>query len=135
MFLFSIAMAGFFRPNYCETPQLTLEEGKTYNITLEEGKPFYIDFDIRSEFGSNILLDFNLTINKDSTTNFNYISEDRCDTEVRPSSVKPFINDPTQVKFKSRAYGYSNGVGMNTYGYYIILNSGKEILNISYLRQ
>ncbi|MCG9876295.1 MAG: hypothetical protein MH321_16080 [Leptospiraceae bacterium] len=134
LFLFSIAMAGFFRPNFCEPAQLILEEGQTYNITLEPGKPFYIDFDVRSKFGSNVLLDLELTINKDSTTSFDYISEDDCDSEVRPLPVKPFINDSTQVKLKSRAYGYSNGVGMNTDGYYIILNSGKEILSISYSR-
>ncbi|MCZ8343408.1 MAG: hypothetical protein O9301_10280 [Leptospira sp.] len=131
-FLFSIAMAGFFRPNFCSAPQILLEEGIASNLTLEIGKPFYIDFKDRALVNGK-RFKFNITIVKDSTTIVDFFSEDDCKTEGRPNPQAPISEQPTQVLIEAEAWGYGkDGVGKDTYGYYLILKSGVNNLNISY---
>ncbi len=109
-FLFSIAMAGTFKPNFCSAPELLLEEGKVYNITLEAGKRFWFDYAIRST--GNIQKRFRLTITKDSSTELDYFVKN-CAQNSSPGASPPKVNSPTELVYEDESLSYSNNASIN----------------------
>lgn len=98
-FLFSIAMAGFFKPNFCSAPELLLEEGKVYNITLEPGKQFWYAYSVSSMFQENSKK-LRLTITRSSNDNIKSINVP-CDNSVENGDIRnPVTNAPTLLEFE-----------------------------------
>lgn len=128
----SLVMAGVFRPYYCSSPEIVLEDGKANNITLTKNKPYYIDFNDRKDFGSGKRLRFRITIDKDSSTSIDFFSEDDCTSSMRPVAQVPIQNLPTQLIVEGESWGYSNGVGKDAFGFYFMLKSGNSNVNMTY---
>lgn len=63
-----------FKANYCEPPQLILEEGKSYNITLEAGKRFWFKFSVELENNRFINKKIRLTVNHSPSSIFRFNS-------------------------------------------------------------
>jgi len=71
---FYFAALALYRPNFCEPPQLILEEGQTYNITLEPGKRFWFTFSVELENNRFINKKIRLTVNHSPSSIFRFNS-------------------------------------------------------------
>ena len=90
-----------FKANYCEPPQLILEEGKTYNITLEEGKRFWFNFAVNSDDNKFVNKKIRLTINNSPGTTFD-LDSINCSYSFNESGpfVVPKFKTSTQVIYE-----------------------------------
>jgi len=108
-FIGSLIIGGLiFQPNFCEPPQLLLEEGQTYNITLEAGKRFWFDYAVRSQ--GETISRYRLTVSKDSSTELNH-SDKYCPENSIPTPFIPKVNTSTLVVYEYDSQSYSEGDG------------------------
>ncbi|MCG9876641.1 MAG: hypothetical protein MH321_17835 [Leptospiraceae bacterium] len=124
---FYFAALALYRPNYCEPPQLILEEGQTYNITLEAGKRFWFKFSANTDTVGLINKKIRLTVNYTLGTTFklNGIS---CSSPINESSsgIVPKLSTANQSIYELTIN--SSNV-FNT----LILNAGDPNVTISYV--
>ncbi|TGK83137.1 hypothetical protein EHQ24_07440 [Leptospira noumeaensis] len=104
LFIGSLAMAGFFRPNYCSAPEILLEEGKVYNITLEPRKKFWFDYAIRSKGGNK---KYRLTVNKDANTIVQYQLK-ACDLSNDQGERLIISSNSTQIVYENESFSYTD---------------------------
>jgi len=89
-----------FKANYCEPPQLILEEGKTYNITLEAGKRFWYAYTVTPQFrDSSKKIKLSITRNNSIKINNINIPCQSSSNEVENTRI-PTVDLPTQLEFQ-----------------------------------
>jgi len=103
---FYFAALALYRPNFCEPPQLILEEGQTYNITLEEGKRFWFDYAVRSQ-GDISKNNYRLTINKNANATIDYQIKD-CVISTDQGTREIISSSSTQVIYESESFRYDS---------------------------
>ncbi|MCZ8239426.1 MAG: hypothetical protein O9346_13685 [Leptospiraceae bacterium] len=91
---------GLFKTNFCEPPQLLLEEGKTYYITLEAGKRFWYAYTVTPQFrDSSKKIKLSITRNNSIKINNINIPCQSSSNEVENTRI-PTVDLPTQLEFQ-----------------------------------